>query len=55
MGLISELERAPEGGHDNPLQILAWMDRGAWRATICRVAKSCTRLKQLSMHAHLFA
>ena len=28
------------------------MDRGAWRATLHRVAKSQTRLKQLSMHAH---
>ena len=28
------------------------MDRGAWRATVHRVAKSWTRLKQLSMHAH---
>ena len=26
------------------------MDRGAWRATVHRVAKSQTRLKQLSMH-----
>ena len=33
--------------------ILAWripMDRGAWWATVHRVAKSRTRLKQLSMH-----
>ena len=27
------------------------MDRGAWRATVNRVAKSWTRLKRLSMHA----
>ena len=27
------------------------MDRGAWRATVHRVAKSQTRLKQLSTHA----
>ena len=26
------------------------MDRGAWRATVHRVTKSQTRLKQLSMH-----
>ena len=26
------------------------MDRGAWWATVCSVAKSQTRLKQLSMH-----
>ena len=28
------------------------MDRGAWRARVRGVAKSQTRLKQLSMHAH---
>ena len=28
------------------------MDRGAWRATVYRVAKSWTRLKQLSTHTH---
>ena len=33
--------------------ILAWripMDRGAWWATVHRVTKSWTQLKQLSMH-----
>ena len=33
--------------------ILAWKiptDRGAWLATVCRVAKSRTRLKWLSTH-----
>ena len=30
------------------------MDRGAWRATVHRVVKSRTRLKQLSMHVYLF-
>ena len=33
--------------------ILAWrvpMDRGAWWATVYGVAKSQTRLKQLSVH-----
>ena len=25
------------------------MDRGAWQATVCRVTKSWTQLKQLSM------
>ena len=28
------------------------MDRGAWWATVHRVTKSWTRLKQLSMHVH---
>ena len=47
-------------GQEDPLEtgiathssILAWripMDRGAWRATVHRVAKSQTRLKQLSI------
>ena len=46
-------ERSPGAGHGNPLQYSCLenpMDRGAWRATVCRVAKSQTRLKQLSMH-----
>ena len=44
-------------GNGNPLQYSClenFMDRGAWWATVnrvCRVAKSQTRLKQLSMHA----
>ena len=36
------------GGHGNPLQYSYLenpMDRGAWRATVHRVAKSQTRLK----------
>ena len=28
------------------------MDRGAWQATVCRVSKSQTQLKLLSMHGH---
>ena len=28
------------------------MDRGAWQATVHRVTKSQTQLKQLSVHAH---
>ena len=36
--------------------VLVWripMDRGAWRATVHRVTKSRTWLKQPSMHAHI--
>ena len=51
MGFFPGLGRSPGGGHgtqysclDNP------MDRGAWWATIHRVKKSQTRLKQLSTH-----
>ena len=45
-------ERSPEGGHGNPLQYSCLenpMDRGAWRTTVYRVAKSQTQLKWLSM------
>ena len=30
------------------------MDRGAWQATVHRVAKSGTQLKQLSLHTQQF-
>ena len=52
-GLIPGLGRSPGGGHGNPLQYSCLenpLDRGAWQATVHRVAKSWTRLKQLSMH-----
>ena len=42
-----------EGTATHP-SILAWripMDRGAWWATVHRVTKRQTRLKQLSTHA----
>ena len=54
VGSISEWGRSPGGGHGNPLQYSGLentMDRGAWRATVHRVAKSWTQLKRLSMHA----
>ena len=40
--------RAPGGGHNNPLQYSCLenpVDRGAWCATVHRVAKSQTRPK----------
>jgi len=43
--------RYPGGGHGNPLQYSCPenpMDRGAWWATVPRVAKSWTQLKQFS-------
>ena len=46
-GLIPGSGRCPGGGHGNPLQYSCLenaMDRGAWRATVHRVAKSGTRL-----------
>ena len=56
-GLIPELGRSPGGGYDNPLQYSCLenhMDRGAWQATVYRVAKSQTSLKQLSMHTRYY-
>ena len=43
-----------EKGMATHSRILAWripMNRGAWQATVNRVTKSRTRLKQLSIHA----
>jgi len=57
MGLILGLEMSLGGGHDNSLQYYCLenpMDRGSWWATVHRVAKSQTRLKQLSMHTCIF-
>ena len=42
-GLLPGLGRYPEGGHGNPLQysyLENRIDRGAWQATVHRVAKS---------------
>ena len=53
--LIPGWGRSPGGGHGNRLQYSCQenlMDRGAWWATIQAVAKSQTRLKRLSTHAH---
>ena len=54
LGLIPGSGRSPGGGHGNPLQYSCLensMDRGAWQVTVRRMAKSRTRLKQLSKHA----
>ena len=43
MGSVSGLGRSPGGGHGNPLQYSCLenpMDRGAWQATVHRVAQS---------------
>ena len=51
MGLIPGSGRSPGGGHGHPLQYSCLenpMDKGAWRATVHRVAKSLTWLKRLS-------
>ena len=47
-GSIPGSGRSPGGGQDNPFQyscLESPMDRGAWQATVHRVAKSQTRLK----------
>ena len=52
-GLIPGWGKSPGEGNDNPLQYSCLknpMDRGAWWATVHRVAKSQTQLKRLSMH-----
>ena len=51
LGLIPGSRRPPGGGHGNPVQY-SWlenpMDRGAWWATVHKVAKSQTPPKQMS-------
>ena len=51
LGSIYGLGRSPGRGHSNTLQYSCLenpMDRGAWQATVHRVAKSWTGLKRLS-------
>ena len=53
---VSGLGRLPGGGNGKPLQYSCLenpMDRGAGQATVHRVAKSQTQLKQLSTHAFM--
>ena len=53
VGSIPAWERSLGGEHGNPLQHSCLgnpLDRGAWCATVHRVAKSQTQLKWLSMH-----
>ena len=53
LGLIPGLGRSPGEGNGNALQYSFLenpMGREAWKATVHRVAKSQTELKQLSMH-----
>ena len=54
LGLIPGSGNPHGGGRGNPLQYSHLenpTDRGAWQATVHRVTKSQTWLKQLSMHA----
>ena len=56
----SWLGRSAGGGHSNPLQYSCLensMDRGAWQATVHRVAESQTQLKELCtcMHTNIWS
>ena len=56
-GLIPGWGRSPGRGHGNLLQYSCLkysMDSGAWQATVHKVAKSWTQLKQLSIHEHKY-
>ena len=56
MGSVPGSERSPAGGHSNPLQyscLEKLLDRGAWWATVHRVAVSQTGLKRLPTHARI--
>ena len=55
VGLIPGSGRFPEEGNGNPVQYSCLenpVDRGAWPATVPRVAKSQTQLKRLGTHTH---
>ena len=55
LGSIPGQERSPGRGHGNLLQYSCLenlVDRGAWWATVHKVAKSGTQLKQLSTYTH---
>ena len=55
VGSIPKLRRSPGERHGNPLQCSCLenlVDRGAWWATVHKVAKSGTQLKQLSTYTH---
>ena len=56
IGLIPRSGRSPGGGNDNLTVVFmpGESHRGPWRATIHRVSKSRTRLKELSTRAHTF-
>ena len=57
MSSVPESGRSPGGGHSNPLQSSCLensMGKGARLAVVCRVARSWTRLNQLSMHAYIY-
>ena len=57
LGLIPGSGRSPGEGNGNPLQYSFLgnpMDRGAWQATVHRVAKSQTRLSDFTSFLSVF-
>ena len=55
-GSIPGSGQSPGGGHGNLRQYSCWknpMGQGAWQATVHRVTKSQTQLKELSVHCIL--
>ena len=55
-GSIPGSGRSPGGGNGNPLHYSCFrnpMNRGAWRATVLGVAKSQTRLSDLTPHTYI--
>ena len=55
-GSVPGSGRSPGVGNSNPLQYSCLdnsMDIEAWQATVHEVAKSWTRLKQISVHVEL--
>ena len=58
LSLIPGSGISPGEGNGYPLHyscLESLMDRGAWQATVHRVANSQTRLKLLSTHASMYA
>ena len=56
LGSIPGSARSPGGGHGNPLHYFCLenpLDREAWQATVQRVTKSWTQLKQFRTAAQL--
>ena len=56
LGSVSGLGRSPRGEHGNPTQFSCLenpMDSGACQATVQRIAKSWTQMKQFNTHARL--
>ena len=50
VGLIPGLGRFPGGGHGNPLQYFCLenpMDRGTWKAIVCRSEEHTSELQSL--------